>query len=169
MGIIHNIFSSALLIFMLKETSVGRWAWLWADAIGWLLSCRCKPLSSFTRGCVFLVLFVAVGQRCYCNCGFLWIREEEKLAAPDLLQIRELAIQKRKKKETEEEKVWGEYKGSCSEGKQSVGGACWSAASKVFHGLNLAHVESLRWGIDRKTCRYIWKRISIRRREKYFA
>lgn len=51
---------------------------------------------------MFLVFLVAVGRRCYCNCGFLWIREEEKLAAPNLLQIRELTIQKEGEKNRKE-------------------------------------------------------------------
>lgn len=40
---------------------------------------------------------MAVGQRCYCNWGFLWIREEENLAAPNSFQILEMKIKKKKK------------------------------------------------------------------------
>lgn len=53
-------------------------------------------------GFVFLVVFMAVGQRCYCNCGFLWIREEEKRAAPNLLQNQRTDDTKRKKKNRKE-------------------------------------------------------------------
>lgn len=69
-------------------------------------------------------------------------QEEEKLAAPNIFKIK---MRITLKKET----FGGRgYNGRCSKGKFVD-----QQASNVLNGLDLTHVESLRRGINRKTCR----------------
>lgn len=137
MGIIHNFFLCTPFIHT-KKHQLGRWAWSWADAPSrWrdtVKSTDSSPadaslLLPFLRALCFWFFSWPWGSAVIATVVSSGLGRKKNLLPRIYSKSKNWGWKKKRRKKTKTKEVWREYMGSCSEGKQSVGGV-WSAGLK---------------------------------------